>query len=395
MEKFVEYIKSKSSEILNQIIYFRRHIHKYPEISFNEFKTTEFIKSILSDNKIEHYSLTETGTIATIGKGKNCIALRADIDALPIQEETRLEFSSVNAGVMHACGHDFHTSMLLGAAIILKSIENELNGTIKLIFQPAEEKLPGGAKILIENGVLEDPKPSLIFGQHIFPELETGKVAIAKGTILSSADELYWRIKGKGTHAAQPHLGGNVILAQAQLIINLMNLLGKYKNPLTNALISITSVNGGNATNVIPEEVKLMGTLRSFDEKFRNEFHRIIFEKSENICQLYDCICKLDIIKGYPPLINNDNAVDIFVQSANYVLCPGSIVHFEPKMWAEDFAYYSQQIPACFWFLGVKNIDQQQEYPLHNPKLIPDENALSLGTQLLALSAVHSLLKND
>lgn len=395
MDKLIKHIKSKIANIDNQIIKYRRHIHKYPELSFNEYKTTEFIKSILSEYEIKHYSLTETGTMAIIGRGEKCVALRADIDALPITEETGLEFASVNSGIMHACGHDFHTSMLLGAAIILKSIENELKGTIKLIFQPAEEKLPGGAKILIEKGVLENPKPSIIFAQHIYPDLETGKIAVSKGTILSSADELYWSINGKGTHAAQPHLGSNVILAQAHLIITLMNLINQHKNPLTNALLSICSVNGGNATNIIPEEVKLMGTFRSFDDKFRNEFHQILLEKSQQICGLHNCTCKLDIIKGYPPLINNDRAVEIFVQAAKNIVSNENIVKFEPKMWAEDFAYYSQEIPACFWFLGVKPKGKHNEHPLHNPKLNPDEKALSIGTQLLALSAIQYFEMSD
>ncbi len=391
MNQLIQSIKSKINEIKSEIINFQHFLHQYPELSFKEYKTTEFIKEILNKNEIEYYSLMDTGVICNIGSGENCVALRADIDALPIQEETQLPFASLNSGIMHACGHDFHTSMLLGSAIVLKTFEKDIPGIIKLIYQPAEEKLPGGAKILIEKGVLENPKPSAIFAQHIYPELQTGQIAVSNGTILSSADELYWKISGKGTHAAQPHLGSNVILAQAQLITTAMNLINKYKDPLTNTLLSITSVHGGTATNIIPEEIKLMGTLRSFDDNWRYECHQLLIKKSSEICGLYDCSSELEIIRGYPPLINDTKATDIFSKSAESIIGKENMQNFKPKMWAEDFAYYSQHIPACFWFLGVKSPKSTLTHSLHNPKLCPDENALIIGSQLLAASAIEYL----
>jgi amidohydrolase len=258
----------------------RRTIHRNPELSFQEFETSNFIKQKLGEWGIEHREIGGTGVVAHIGNGDNCVALRADIDALPIHEETGLEYSSQNPGVMHACGHDMHTTMLLGAAYRLKQIENELKGVVKLIFQPGEEKLPGGAKLLIENGVLENPRPGAIFGQHINPGESVGKISLAPGYVMASADELYITVKGKGSHAAQPHIGNDAILAASHLVQYYQTMVSKMKNPLDSGVISITAVNGGSANNIFPSEVKMLGTMRAFNQDWRNYIHEIIEEKN-------------------------------------------------------------------------------------------------------------------
>jgi amidohydrolase len=379
--------------ILPEIIKDRRHIHRYPELSFKEFKTSEFISSKLNEIGIMNQRIADTGVLGLVGQGGRCVALRADIDALPITEDTGLEFSSDHEGIMHACGHDMHTAMLLGAARILKKHEHELTGTIKFVFQPAEEKLPGGAKVLIDKGVLKNPDVDVIFGQHVNPGQKLGEIAFKDGPVMASADELYWTIKAESCHAAQPHLGSDAILSSASLISTLNNLVNKSRNPILPGLLSITSVHGGSATNIFPDEVKMMGTLRSFDENWRKIFHAILEETTKNICTAYGTRGSVDIIKGYPPLINDKKATGIASDAATKLFGKESVIEFEPKLWAEDFAYYSQNIPSCFWFIGVRQESLDSMPALHNPKFSPDEKALIHGTALLVASALNYLSK--
>ncbi|MBI5324740.1 MAG: amidohydrolase [Ignavibacteriae bacterium] len=384
-------IINKSESMLNDLVQIRRHIHQNPELSFKEFLTAEFIRDNLRMMGINYKAIAETGTLALIGNGERCVALRADIDALPIQEETGLEFASKNSGVMHACGHDMHTTMLLGAARILKGIESELNGTVKIIFQPGEEKLPGGASKLIEEGVLENPKVSAIFGQHIFPEESTGTISVNSGYIMASADELYWTLKGKGTHAAQPHLGNDCIMAASQLVMNLQTVVTKYRNPVKPGLLSVTAIHGGSAPNVFPDEVKLMGTFRANDEEWRGKMHDEIRRITNDTCSLFGIKGEVEIVKGYPALYNNPETTLIAEKTAKELLSKDSVEVFEPKLWAEDFAYYAQKIPSTFWFLGIRPKGISELPPLHNSKLIPDEKALSIGAAMLAGTAVNFL----
>ncbi|MFC2129993.1 M20 family metallopeptidase [Bacteroidota bacterium] len=375
--------------IHEELIKHRRHIHSNPELSFKEFKTSEYIKSVLSDLEIENKIIAETGVVGLIGSGDKCVALRADMDALPIQEETGLSYSSGKDGIMHACGHDMHVAMLLGAAKILKENESELDGTVKLIFQPGEEKLPGGAKILIEEGVLDNPTPQAVFGQHIYPEAPTGTISIAPGFIMAAPDELYWTIHGKGGHAAQPHHNNDAILAASNLVVFLKSMLTKYKNPVSHGILSVTAIHGGNATNVFPDEVKLMGTFRSFDENWRVFMHEEIRKRSQEICHLYNTECTVEILKGYPPVFNTPEKVDFIRDIAAGLLGTESVLNFEPKMWGEDFAYYAQKVPAAFWFLGVRQRDKNHIPALHNAKLAPDEEALIYGTVLFVETAMR------
>lgn len=387
----LETIKNKAIEIYPKIQSHRRYIHQNPELSFEEFETSKFIQNELTKLGIEFKILANTGVIGIIGKGDKCVALRADIDALPIFEETSLDFKSINNGVMHACGHDMHTSMLLGAAEILKSIENSLNGQVKLIFQPAEEKLPGGANILIKEGVLDNPKVDAIFGQHIYPGESSGILATNSGYVMGSADELYWTITGKSTHAAQPHLGYDPILAASQLIVYYQTLMTKYRDPLDAGVLTVASIHGGSATNIIPDTVEMKGTLRSFNLEWREQMHKLLEEKSIELCKLYGCNCQLQIIKGYPPVFNNDELTKLSKTVAIQVFGSDNVVEFVPKMWGEDFAFYGQVIPASFWFLGVRPKNQSEMPALHNSKLSPDEEPMLNGMSMLAKVAFDYL----
>lgn len=369
----------------------RRKIHSNPELSFVEFETCKFIQNELSELGIESKAIGNTGVVATIGKGNQCVGLRADIDALPIKEETGLEFASLNEGVMHACGHDMHTTMLIGAAEILKKNEDSLGGIVKLIFQPGEEKLPGGASILIEEGVLENPKVDAIFGQHIYPGESEGTISLNSGPVMGAPDELYFTIKGTSTHAAQPHLGHDPILAASQLIVHFQTLMTKYKDPIEAGVLSITSIKGGNSTNIIPDDVKLMGTLRSFNEQWRTEMHRLIEVNSKAVCELYGCEIEIEIKKGYPPVVNDEKITELTINNAINLVGEDNTKVFEPKMWGEDFAFYGKNIPATFWFVGVRPKNLKTMPALHNSKLSPSENAMPIGTAMLVTAAMNYL----
>ena len=388
-----ETIKKEVENNFKYITRVRRTIHQYPELAFNEYKTSRLITYEMERLGIKFEKVVGTGVIAKIGTGDKCIALRADIDALPIQEETDAEFASKAKGIMHACGHDTHTAMLLGAAKILKKHENDLNGTVLLIFQPSEEKLPGGAKKIIESGVLDNPKPEYIFAQHVYPSETTGSIALNTGYVMASADELYWTIKGKEAHAAQPHLGHNPISVTAQIIAQVQSLLNSVKNPLDSAVLTITSVHGGSAPNIIPGEVKISGTLRTFNNNLRFELLKKIEEISISIANDYGCKCDFSPAIGYPPLKNDENAVELARTTASEMLGDEKVKNFEPKMWAEDFAYYYEKggIPSCFWFLGVKPADQNEMPGLHHPRFLPDEDSMKTGTAMLVATTFNAL----
>lgn len=387
-------IKQQIWEIEPEIVNHRRYLHQNPELSFNEFETSIYIRTELAKLGIPFTVCAGTGVIGIIGKGDKCCALRADMDALPIKEETGLLCTSRNEGVMHACGHDFHTSMLLGAAKILKNMENKLNGCVKLFFQPGEEKLPGGAKMMIEEGALTNPAPMAVFGQHVSPTEETGSIAISPGPVMASADELYWTIIGKGCHAAQPHLGNDPIIAAAHLIVYLQSMISKFRDPLNPGVLTIASIHSGTATNIIPEEAELKGTLRSFDTFWREKTLLDLEYQSKNLCKLYNVDCEFTALHGYPPVVNNEHAAAIAAEAAKSMFGSESVMKCEPLMWAEDFGFFAQAIPATFWKLGVKPPGQKTMASIHNPRFSPDENALPYGAAMLAGSAVSFLNGN-
>lgn len=388
-------IGNKIKEIEEKIITHRRHIHYNPELSFQEYSTSEYISNVLNELGIESEKVAETGVSALIGKGDRCVALRADIDALPIWEQTGLPFSSKNEGVMHACGHDMHTAMLLGAAEALKSIEKELNGTVKLIFQPGEEKLPGGAVRMIDQGILEDPEPEAVFAQHVNTGAPTGTILASPGAVMASSDELDWIITGKGSHAGQPHLGRDPVISAAQLIVYLQSIITKFRNPLNPVLLSITSVHGGSAHNIIPEKVEIKGTLRAYDEDLRIQLLEVIKENSCTICDLYGTECEFRANMGYPSLINNEITTELVRKTGVGLFGPNAVESFEPKMWAEDFAYFTRKIMSTYWTLGVRPLDKEEISSLHTPQFNPDEKALSYGAAMLAAVAYNFLQENE
>ncbi len=374
-----------------QILSYRRHLHQHPELSFAEHRTRDFIVSVLRQSGLSPSIVAQTGVIATIGSGERCVALRADIDALPIKEQTGLPFASCYDGVMHACGHDCHTAMLLGAAHILKQQEHSLKGRVLLIFQPGEEKTPGGASLIIAEGVLDRYRPEAIFGQHLYPDAPTGRIELASGPIMASADELYWTLHGKGAHAAQPHKGANPIRAAAELILHLEGIVQQRRNPLHPAVLTITAIEGGTATNIIPDTVRMKGTLRSFDNRWRRQMWNRIHAHSKMLCSLHDVECSVEIAEGYPPLVNDNRATEHARRVAQQLIGSDNVSDFEPKLWAEDFAFYAEQIPAAFWMLGCRPLTVTQMPGLHSPAFNPDENALPIGAALLAAVALQWL----
>jgi len=384
-------IEQKVREIERKIIEHRRIIHSNPELSGAEYETAKYIENVLNNIGIETQRYANTGVVGIVGQGTTRVALRADIDALGIKEETGLDFSSKNDNKMHACGHDLHAAMLLGAAEVLKSIEHQLDGEIMLIFQPHEELLPGGAIQMLEDGLFDDKPPKFIFGQHIDPDELVGNIAMADGAVMASADEIYWTLQGKGSHAAQPHLGNDPIIAATALVQHFQTITNKFRNPLKPGVLSITSIIAGTANNIFPDALTMKGTLRSFVEEWRQAMHNKIEEASLSICSLFGVECKLTIKKGYPPLVNNKFATDIARNAAIEYLDNQSVKEFEPKMWAEDFAYFAQKVPAVFWFLGVKQNADEPTIPLHNPRLCPSEQALAIGAGAMAYIALKLL----
>ncbi len=336
--------------------------------------------------------LATTGVVGLVeGKnpGKKAIALRADMDALPIQEENELPYKSQREGIMHACGHDVHTTCLLGAAKILNELKEEWEGTVKLIFQPGEEKNPGGASLMIKEGVLENPAPEKIFALHVHPGLEIGKLSFRGGMIMASADEIYITIKAKGGHAASPHLTADPILIASHLIISLQQIISRNNNPFNPSVLSITSFQGGNTTNVIPSEVKLKGTFRAMNEEWRFAAHELIKKQTNELVKLMGAEADILIDVGYPFVLNNEelNASTRLLGEAYRGI--ENVETTELRMGAEDFAYYSHQIPGCFFRLGAGNKAKGISSGVHTPTFNIDENAIEIGVGMMAWIAVQ------
>ncbi len=332
-------------------------------------------------------TMATTGVVGLI-EGKNpqsrVIALRADMDALPIREENEVPYRSKNEGVMHACGHDVHTTCLLGAAKILHELKDEWEGTVKLIFQPGEEKNPGGASYMIRDGVLENPRPQGILALHVHTAMETGKMSFRSGQVMASADEIYMTVKGKGGHAASPHLAVDPILISSHLIIALQQIISRNNNPFNPSVLSITSINGGNTTNVIPNEVKLMGTFRAMDETWRFQAHELMRTIGSGLVRSMGGELDLHIDVGYPCVINDEKLNSTAKQKAMEYLGADNISETELRMGAEDFGYYAQQIPACFYRLGTMNAAKGITAGVHTPVFNIDESAIELGMGMMA-----------
>ncbi len=382
-----EKIKQLAREYAPDLISIRHHLHAYPELSYQEFETSKFVQGKLSNAGIPFRVMATTGVVGLIeGKnpGKRVIALRADMDALPIREENDVPYRSKNEGIMHACGHDVHTTILLGAARILQELKDEWEGTVKLIFQPGEEKNPGGASLLIKEGVLKNPEPQAIFGLHVHPGLETGKLSFRGGMVMASADEIYITIRGKGGHAAAPHLTADTVLIASHLVVALQQIISRNRNPFSPSVLSITSVQGGHTTNVIPTEVKLMGTFRAMDEEWRFRAHELIRQQAISLVQGMGAEIDLHIDVGYP-MVNNNEALDTIARrEAAAYMGAGNVLETEVRMGAEDFGYYTRQIPGCFYRLGVMNVAKGITAGVHTPVFNIDESAIEIGAGMMA-----------
>jgi amidohydrolase len=390
-----ERIKQLAASNKEQVVAIRRHIHMHPELSFQEFNTAQFIGQTLKELGIEvQEGIANTGLVATI-RGKNSdkctVALRADIDALPIQEQNQVSYKSQAPGIMHACGHDVHTSSLIGTAQILYALRDEFEGTIRLIFQPAEEQAPGGAIGMIQEGVLRNPVPASILGQHVYPLLPAGKIGFTKGTIMASTDEIHLTVKGKGGHAASPHLAIDPILIASHLIVALQQLISRSKDPIMPGVLSICQINGGEATNIIPEEVYLAGTLRAVSEEWREQAHQKITTMCQGMAQAMGGDCIVDISKGYPHTYNDPTLTDRVSEVAKQYVGSENVVEAPLNMGGEDFAYYAQQIPGCYYLLGIKNEARGINSYVHTPTFDIDEVALELGAGLMAWLALNEL----
>lgn len=380
-------IKGLSAQYAGDFIQIRRHIHAHPELSYKEFETSAFIQSKLTEWGIPFTVMATTGVVGII-EGKNpsakVIALRADMDALPIQEENTVEYKSQNAGIMHACGHDVHTTCLLGAAKILNELKDEWEGTVKLIFQPGEERNPGGASYMIRDGVLQNPAPQGIIALHVHPGLDLGKLSFRKGRVMASADEIYITIKSKGGHAAAPHLTADTILIASQLIVSLQQIISRNNNPTSPSVLSICSIQGGHTTNVIPSEVKLMGTFRAMDEAWRFKAHELIRRQTIGLVEAMGAEVDLHIDVGYPTVDNNPEFTGLAWQLAGEYMGEGNVPETELRMGAEDFGYYTQHVPGCFFRLGVRNEEQGIIHNVHTPLFNIDERAIQTGIGMMA-----------
>lgn len=388
----IDKIKQLVDALFDEIVEIRRYIHKNPELSFNEHKTSAYIKSILKGWGISFTEdIADTGIVVLL-EGNNpsskTLALRADFDALPINEQNNFDYCSVNKGVMHACGHDAHTASLLGVVKILNSLKHEWEGSVKFIFQPAEEMLPGGAQQMIKEGVLENPKVEKMIGQHVFPDLEVGKVGFRSGKYMASTDELHITIKGKGGHAALPDKYNNPLLAAAKLIIDLDISFKKEK--YRPSVLAIGFIEGLGSTNVIPQKVSLKGTLRAMDEVFRAEAHEKMLSIADAIAEENKIEINFDIHKGYPCLVNDEDLTSKSIAFAKEYMGAKNIIDLPIRMTAEDFAYYSHQVPSCFYRLGTRNEKKGIVHGLHTSRFNIDEESLKIGMGLMAYLAIKN-----
>lgn len=386
-------IKKTASDLLARIIDVRRELHQHPELSFQEINTSRLIKRFLSNEEIDFSEgWAGHGIVATI-KGNHpgpSKMFRADMDALPIKEENNIDYKSVNEGVMHACGHDVHTSSLLGAAAIVHKLRQYVSGEIKFIFQPGEEKLPGGASIMIKDGLFRPQPPDCIIAQHVYPSLPAGQVGFRKGLYMASSDEIYVTIKGKGGHAATPHVCIDPILIASRVIVGLQEIISRHVDPMMPAVLTIGKINSdGGATNVIPDQVHMAGTLRAMDENWRYKAHQLIKDFIEHTSAASGASAQVKIEIGYPSLKNDDFLTERCKQAAIQYLGVEKVHELPQRMSSEDFAFYSHQVPGTFYRLGTGGESEDMNYPVHSNRFNIDESALETGMGLMAFLALN------
>lgn len=394
MSEIQTLIKSKAESLSERLSAIRRHIHMHPELSFEEFETGNFIEGTLAELNIPCTTVAGTGRVALIKgnkPGNKVVGLRADMDALPIVEATDRAYRSTVEGKMHACGHDVHSTCLLGAAMILNELRDEFGGTVKLIFQPGEEKLPGGASLMIAEGVLTNPEVDFMIGQHVMPQLPVGVTGFRPGLYMASTDELYLKVTGKGGHGAMPHFNTDPVTAAAQIIVALQQVVSRAANPAIPSVLSFGKVEARGATNIIPESVWMEGTFRTMDEPWRAEAHERIRNIVEHTAQAFGAKAELEIRKGYPFLKNHEELTIRCRQLAEHYLGAAQVEPLGIWMAAEDFAYFSQAVPSCFYRLGVRNESRGIVHSVHHPNFDIDEAALPIGAGMMSWLAVKVL----
>jgi amidohydrolase len=396
MNALIQNIRELARALAPELIKMRRHLHAHPELSYHEKETAAYVVEYLRRIGLQpETGIGGHGIVAFI-EGMNphsaCIALRADMDALPITEANEVDYKSKNPGVMHACGHDVHTTCLLGAAYILNQTKNQWNGKIQLIFQPAEEVLPGGASLMIKEGIFEKSKPRHIIGQHVYPELPAGSIGLKPGAYMASTDEIYVTVTGVGGHGAKPHKNIDPVLISAHLIIALQQVVSRWAHPAMPSVLSFGKVLAHGATNIIPNEVKIEGTFRTFDEQWRNEAHDRMVQLATSIAEGMGGKIDFRIERGYP-VLHNDPAITAQCKAAAIAYLGENKVHdLELRMTAEDFAYYSQMMPGCFYRLGTADPNtEDKSFSVHHPRFDIDEHALEIGSGLMAWMALQEL----
>ncbi|HBS88549.1 MAG: N-acyl-L-amino acid amidohydrolase [Bacteroidetes bacterium GWF2_38_335] len=387
-------IKELSAAYYKETVKTRQYLHKNPELSFNEVGTSEFICDFLKNNKIPFQKgIAKTGILGIIeGKkpGKT-IALRADMDALPVPEKNILPYTSKNKGVMHACGHDMHMASLMATAKILNSVKDSINGRILLVFQPAEEKLPGGAKAMLEDGLFKKYKPDHVIAQHVMPELEAGKTGFREGMYMASTDEIYMTVKGKGGHAAMPHQITDTVLVSSHIIVGLQQIVSRKGNVSVPSVLSFGKIIAQGATNIIPDEVKIEGTFRTMDETWRKSAHKEIVKLAKGIAASMGAECEIEIVKGYPFLVNDSKTTAMAEKAASEYSGKRNVTQLDIRMTAEDFSYFTQLYPSVMYRTGTGNVKKGIVAPLHSPSFNIDESVLKESPGIMAWIAISLL----
>ena len=392
-----ETIQNLADEIFPEILEIRRYIHQHPELSFHEHKTAEYICEVLGKEYISYrQGIAGTGILADIeGRGSGrIVGLRADMDALPIQEENTVAYRSVNDGKMHACGHDVHTACLIGAARILNQLRDQFSGKVKLIFQPAEEKAPGGARLMLKENLFGEEKPDLMIAQHVYPVMYKGRVGFKAGQYMASSDEIYITVRGKGGHAAMPHQITDSVLIASHILVALQQIVSRLAEASTPTVLSIGKVVANGAVNIIPPEVRMEGTFRTMNENWRKEAHSRMINMAQSIADSMGASCEFEIVEGYPVLYNDPGITDKSIEFARTYLGKDHVEELDIRMTAEDFAFFAQEYPSVLYRLGVRKPDQARPLELHTPQFNIDEEAIRTGTGMLAWLAL-SHLKRD
>lgn len=395
MEVFIVKLKNYVNQIEKEVIEIRRHLHKYPELSNQEKETSNYIQQKLTEYGISFETGFATYGVLGIIKGKHSgktVALRADMDALSIQEENDHDFVSVHPNVMHACGHDAHTAMLLGAGYVLKQMEEKLHGTVLLVFQPAEEDSPiGGAQVMMDDGVFDTYKPDVIYGQHVWPTLPVGQVGVTDREMMGASDRFKIVLKGRGGHASMPHQTSDVVVAAGHLITSLQTIVSRNLDPLEASVVTVSVLRAGSMPNVIPTEAVLEGSIRTYSEAIREKLKKRFFTMVNQVAEAFEAEVAIQYKDGYPATVNTPEWAETVRQSARKMLGEDATPVVKPSMAGEDFGRFLKKYPGCFIWLGVQIENEEERVPLHDPHFKINEAALSSGTGLLAQVAVDTL----